>query len=116
MGQVYQCWWRICQKITFIQVSITHVLYPFVTYLLTLPHTKEKTIAVQVIGFLHKILVFVIDAKLCTECGISFSMQTDSSSWNFGGGGTFYHHLNLLNYFKYIKPVLTHPTLLKLIL
>jgi hypothetical protein len=41
-----------------------YVLYPFVTYLLTLTPTKEKTIAVQLIGFAHQILVFVTDAKL----------------------------------------------------
>jgi hypothetical protein len=93
-----------------------YILYPFVTYLLALPCTKEKTIVIQVIGFAHKILVFVIDAKLCIECRISFSMQTDSGPWNSGGGGTFYCYLNLLNYFKYFKPVLTHPTLLKLVL
>jgi hypothetical protein len=41
MGQVYQCWWRICREITdFFQVRIYNMfygLYPFVTYLLTLP-------------------------------------------------------------------------------
>jgi hypothetical protein len=41
MGQVYQCWWRICREInvffsTF-EYHVFHVLYPFVTYLLTLP-------------------------------------------------------------------------------
>jgi hypothetical protein len=36
-GQVYQCWWRICREINdFFQIWISHVLYPFVTYLLTL--------------------------------------------------------------------------------
>jgi hypothetical protein len=38
MGQVYQCWWRICRDINVFYPcsNITCVLYPFVTYLLTL--------------------------------------------------------------------------------
>jgi hypothetical protein len=40
MGQVYQCWWRICREINVLPGSnITYFfLYPFVSYLLTLPH------------------------------------------------------------------------------
>jgi hypothetical protein len=40
MGQVYQCWWGICQEIDFFcsfEYHMFYVLYPFVTYLLTLP-------------------------------------------------------------------------------
>jgi hypothetical protein len=38
MGQVYQCWWRICREISIsFQVRILHALYPFVADLLTLP-------------------------------------------------------------------------------
>jgi hypothetical protein len=33
MGQVYQCWWRICREIN----VLPRLKYPFVTYLLTLP-------------------------------------------------------------------------------
>jgi hypothetical protein len=39
MGQVYQCWWRICREINvFFQVRISHVLYfiLILTYLLKL--------------------------------------------------------------------------------
>jgi hypothetical protein len=40
IGQVYQCWWRICREInvfpTF-EYHIFYVLYPFVSYLLTVP-------------------------------------------------------------------------------
>jgi hypothetical protein len=39
MGQMYQCWWRICREINFFfsfEYHTFHVLYPFVTYLLTL--------------------------------------------------------------------------------
>jgi hypothetical protein len=42
MGQVYQCWWRICRDINIFfrfEYHIFYVLYPFVTYLLTLRHT-----------------------------------------------------------------------------
>jgi hypothetical protein len=40
MRQVYQCWWRICREIyvfSRFQYHMFYVLYPFVTYLLTLP-------------------------------------------------------------------------------
>jgi hypothetical protein len=40
MGQVYQCWWRICREIDVLprfEYHMFYVLYPFVTYLLTLP-------------------------------------------------------------------------------
>jgi hypothetical protein len=42
MGRVYQCCWRICREINVFFFSryeyhMLHVLYPFVTYLLTLP-------------------------------------------------------------------------------
>jgi hypothetical protein len=40
MGQIYQCWWRICPEINVIsrfEYHIYYVLYPFVIYLLTLP-------------------------------------------------------------------------------
>jgi hypothetical protein len=43
MRQLYQCWWRICREINvfFSRVGyyMFYVLYPFVTYLLTLPRT-----------------------------------------------------------------------------
>jgi hypothetical protein len=37
MGQVYQCWWRICREINVFprfKYHICYVLYPFMTYLL----------------------------------------------------------------------------------
>jgi hypothetical protein len=37
---VYQCWWRICLEIIVFsrfEYDMFYVLYPFVTYLLTLP-------------------------------------------------------------------------------
>jgi hypothetical protein len=42
-GQLYQCWWRICQKINvFPGLNITfYILYPSVTYLLMLPCTSQ---------------------------------------------------------------------------
>jgi hypothetical protein len=46
MGQVYQCWGRMCREINvFFQVLISHifyVLYPFVTYLLTAPRNSPR--------------------------------------------------------------------------
>jgi hypothetical protein len=38
--QVYQCWWGICRGISVFprfEYHMFYVLYPFVTYLLTLP-------------------------------------------------------------------------------
>jgi hypothetical protein len=45
MGQVYQCWWRICREINCFprfQYHMFYVSYPFVTYLLTLPPTSPS--------------------------------------------------------------------------
>jgi hypothetical protein len=45
MGQVYQCWWRVCREIDVLpkfEYHIFYVLYPFVTYLLTLPYTLKN--------------------------------------------------------------------------
>jgi hypothetical protein len=41
LGQVYQCWWRICREINVfsgLEYQMFYVLYPFVIYLLTLLH------------------------------------------------------------------------------
>jgi hypothetical protein len=43
MGQVYQCWWRICREtnvFSSFEYYMFYVLYQFVTYLLTLPRIK----------------------------------------------------------------------------
>jgi hypothetical protein len=40
MGQVYQCWWRICREMNVFsrfKYRMFYVLHPFVIYLLTLP-------------------------------------------------------------------------------
>jgi hypothetical protein len=40
MGQVYQCWWRICRETNVcprLECHMFYVLYPFVTYVLILP-------------------------------------------------------------------------------
>jgi hypothetical protein len=42
IGQVYQCWWRMCREINVssrFEYHMVYVLYPFVTNLLTLPRT-----------------------------------------------------------------------------
>jgi hypothetical protein len=43
MGQVYQFWWRTCREIIVFSFDyyMFFVLYPFVTYLLTLPRTCQ---------------------------------------------------------------------------
>jgi hypothetical protein len=39
MGQVYQCWWRICREINVFlsrfEYHMLYVLHPFVSYILT---------------------------------------------------------------------------------
>jgi hypothetical protein len=42
MGQVYKRWWRIRQELNAFPMFEYHVLYPFVTYLLTLPRTLKN--------------------------------------------------------------------------
>jgi hypothetical protein len=42
MGEVYQCWWRICQEMNAFfrfEYHVFYVLYQFVASLLTLPRT-----------------------------------------------------------------------------
>jgi hypothetical protein len=44
MGQVYQCWWRSCREINVFsrfKYHMLHVLYQFVTHLLTVPHKYQ---------------------------------------------------------------------------
>jgi hypothetical protein len=41
MGQVYQCWWRMCRELhvySRFEFHMFYVLYPFVTYLPVLLH------------------------------------------------------------------------------
>jgi hypothetical protein len=43
MGQVYQCWWRICREINVFyrfEYHMFYVLYPFLTCLPILPHMQ----------------------------------------------------------------------------
>jgi hypothetical protein len=47
MRQVYQCWWRICREINAFfppssNITCFYVLYPFVTYLMTLPRMSQQ--------------------------------------------------------------------------
>jgi hypothetical protein len=52
MGQIYQCWWWICREknvFSRLEYHIFYVLYPFLTYLLTLPRTfREREIAIAI--------------------------------------------------------------------
>jgi hypothetical protein len=51
MGHVYQRWWRICREINVFlsrfEYYIFYVLYPFVTYLLTLPRKRFRFNAIE---------------------------------------------------------------------
>jgi hypothetical protein len=47
MRHVYQYWWRICREINVFfrfEYHILYVLYPFVTYLLTLPRILKQVV------------------------------------------------------------------------
>jgi hypothetical protein len=47
MGQVYQCRWMICREINVFprfEYHMFYVLFTFVTYLLTVPHTSKVII------------------------------------------------------------------------
>jgi hypothetical protein len=47
MGQVYQCWWRICQEINVFsrfEYHMFYLLYPIVTFLLTIPYIRHTVI------------------------------------------------------------------------
>jgi hypothetical protein len=44
VGQVYHCWWSICREINVssrFEYHMFHVLYPFVTTLLTVPGMND---------------------------------------------------------------------------
>jgi hypothetical protein len=44
MGQLYQCWWRICREINIFpnfEYHMFYILYPFVTYWLTLRRSRS---------------------------------------------------------------------------
>jgi hypothetical protein len=50
MGQVYQCWWRICREINIFlrfEYHEFYVLYPFVTLFLTLPRMMTRAYPVS---------------------------------------------------------------------
>jgi hypothetical protein len=51
MGQVYECWWRTCREINVFfssfEYHVFYVLYPFVTYLLTLPRMFKCIVCVK---------------------------------------------------------------------
>jgi hypothetical protein len=70
MRQTYQCWLRICQEILVhvfrFVCNMLHVLYPFVTYLLTVPRTilglQESSLMILICDrALHNPLVDDID-------------------------------------------------------
>jgi hypothetical protein len=49
MGQVYQCWWRIRREINIFhsfEYHMFYVLYPFVSYLLTLPRNFFHSVSI----------------------------------------------------------------------
>jgi hypothetical protein len=57
MGPVYQCWWRICREIkvfTSFEYHMFYISYPFMIYLLTLPHSWKSTVITGVQNVLYE--------------------------------------------------------------
>jgi hypothetical protein len=69
MGQEYQCYWRICREMNVLcrfEYHICYVLYPFLTYILTLPRNlnipaekflKLKPVREELTGSYMKVLL-----------------------------------------------------------
>jgi hypothetical protein len=61
MGQVYQCWWRICREINVFlsrfEYHMFYVLYQFVAYLLTLPRTYKSNEHEARISYARKLFI-----------------------------------------------------------
>jgi hypothetical protein len=50
---VYQCWWRICREINVFpsfECHMSYVLYPSVTYFLTLPRSSDVNSSMIMVG------------------------------------------------------------------
>jgi hypothetical protein len=70
MGQVYQCWWRICQEISVFsrfKYHMFYVLYPFMTYLLTLPRISTTCVNIKKIPFCPSCVVFHVILTINTN-------------------------------------------------
>jgi hypothetical protein len=68
MGQVYQCWWRICREINIFsrfEYHMFYVLYPFVSYLLPLSRTcLYNSIDSSVYNLLPRILMSHVSSEV----------------------------------------------------
>jgi hypothetical protein len=74
MGQAYQCWWRICREVNVLsrfEYNMFYVLYPFVSYLLTLPRTL--LISVTYIRVCNRIILNVNETFVMLFC-LKYSM------------------------------------------
>jgi hypothetical protein len=79
MGHVYQCRWRICREIIVYPRFKRHtfyVLYPIVTYLLTLPRINENsetvhTSLLQIKNLNQKVILSMCHEDVLTNGGIA---------------------------------------------
>jgi hypothetical protein len=69
MGQVCQCWWRICREANVFsrfEYHMFYVLYQFGTYLLTLPRNMDVTGSTNgEMRNVYKIVILNYDGKGC---------------------------------------------------
>jgi hypothetical protein len=87
MGQVYQCWWRICREINVFfsrfEYNMFYVLFPFVTYLLTLPLIWNGRVIMNCILKLSKSKYFnnstSSDVNIINYCGVR-NIRTEESN------------------------------------
>jgi hypothetical protein len=93
MGQVYQCWWRICREVNVFSLRLEYhmfyVLYPSVTYLLTPPRILNITVIIfhrkklimqqgsYVVRFLNlSISVHVCNVKIFNNTCLMYETET----------------------------------------
>jgi hypothetical protein len=77
IGQVCQCWWRICREIKVFprfEYHMFYVLYPFVTYLLTLCRNNWNQ---------HNVWEYCGDGLSITTCTIYFIRTNSCKVHNF---------------------------------
>jgi hypothetical protein len=98
MGQVYRCCWRICREINVFsrfKYHMIYVLYPSVTYLLTLPHMLQQPRWPQfeVLTCFQEIQCQIVGwVKNCTAFGRTWSCLNEGTTLGRTGS-------------NYIKPV-----------
>jgi hypothetical protein len=100
MAQVYQCWWRICREINVFprfEYHTFYVLYPFVTYVLTLPRILRfiKYSFCEVSMYIYHqyfvtVLTFMCNNGIFTS---KYQIQMQIATWIFQYTGSISENL-----------------------